>query len=75
MPTTALIDRYRQTFGEVQVEFHGSLAWVMPVAVRVVGPERARQLSNWFDRFFHVTRSAFKFVMVATKKREKNGLE
>ena len=75
MPTTALIDRYRQTFGEVQVEFYGSLAWVMPVAVRVAGPERARQLSNWFDRSFHVTRSAFKFVMVATKKREKNGLE
>lgn len=68
MPTTTLIDRYRETFGKVEVQFYGSLAWIMPVAVRFFGSNRARHLSNWFDCSFRVTRSAFKFVMVATKK-------
>jgi len=67
MPTLALIDRYRQMFGEVEVHFFGSLAWAMPIVVRLVGAERARGVSDWFDRSFRVTRSAFKFVMVATK--------
>ena len=67
MPTASLIDRYRETFGQVQVQFFGSVAWLMPLAVRLSGQDRARLLSNWFDRSFRVTRSAFKFVMVATK--------
>jgi len=68
MPTTALIDRYRETFGQLEVQFYGSLAWLMPVVTRFFGSDRAKRLSNWFDRCFRVTRSAFKFVMVATKK-------
>lgn len=75
MPTLSLIDRYRQTFGQVQVEFYGSLAWLMPFLARVVGSDRARYLSNGFDRTFHITRSAFKFVMVATKKSENDRRE
>jgi ubiquinone/menaquinone biosynthesis C-methylase UbiE len=68
MPTLSLIDRYRQTFGQVQVQFFGSLTWLMPIVAPVVGSGRARYLLNEFDRTFRITRSAFKFVMVATKK-------
>ena len=67
MPTMSLIERYRQVFGETEVEFHGSLAWMMPVIVPCLGPGRAGELCGWFDRSVNVGRSAFKFVMVATK--------
>jgi ubiquinone/menaquinone biosynthesis C-methylase UbiE len=75
MPTLSLIDCYRQSFGQVRVEFYGSLAWLMPIVALVVGSNRARYLSNGFDRTFRISRSAFKFVMVATKKSDNDRRE
>ena len=67
MPTMSLIALYRSRFDQVHVEFHGSLAWLMPALVPFLGYDKSRLFSDWFDRKFSITRSAFKFVMVATK--------
>ena len=67
MPTVALIDSYATRFGHAEVEFFGSVTWLAPMIVRLLGETMAATLSDRIDRAVSVRRSAFKFVMVVRK--------
>ena len=69
MPTLELIEKYRECFGEVEVNFFGAISWMLPLLHRVLGEARAAIFSDWFDQWLNVKKSAFKFVMVARKIR------
>jgi ubiquinone/menaquinone biosynthesis C-methylase UbiE len=67
MPTIQLIEAYGKRFGSVEVRYFGSASWFMPVVSKVIGDDSAATLSDRIDRWIGVRRSAFKFVMIATK--------
>lgn len=67
MPTVRLIEDYGRRFGRMEVRFFGAASWAMPFASKVIGDETAAKLSDRIDGWFKVRRSAFKFVMIATK--------
>jgi len=69
MPTLELIEKYRECFGEVEVNFFGAISWMLPLLHSVLGEARAATFSDWFDQWLNVKKSAFKFVMVARKIR------
>jgi ubiquinone/menaquinone biosynthesis C-methylase UbiE len=67
MPSLRSIDDYRRSFGEAEVWYFGAAIFLVPLAARLGGELRAAKWSNAVDRAVRVKRSAFKFVMVATK--------
>lgn len=67
MPTVRLIENYGKRFGRIEVRYFGSASWVMPFATKFIGDEAAATLSDRIDAWFQIRRSAFKFVMIATK--------
>lgn len=67
MPTIRLIEDYGRRFGRIQVRFFGSASWAMPFTSKLIGDDAAAKLSDRIDELFKVRRSAFKFVMIATK--------
>jgi len=67
MPTIELIEAYSKRFGSIEVRYFGSASWFMPVASKVIGDDATATLSDRIDRWIGVRRSAFKFVMIATK--------
>ncbi|MBF0610267.1 MAG: class I SAM-dependent methyltransferase [Magnetococcales bacterium] len=72
MPTISLIERYGRRFGSVEVRYFGMVSWLMPVIVFLFGGKFASRLSDWVDGVFGVHKSAFKFVMVATRVRNES---
>ena len=70
MPNIKLIRLYEKQFGAVDVYFFGSLNWFLPLLGKFINEETLTRFSNWFDSFFNVSSSAFKFVMLARKKME-----
>lgn len=69
MPTISLIERYGARFGATEVQYFGTVSWLMPLIAPVFGKERAARVSDWADRVSRVRKSAFKFVMIARKTR------
>lgn len=67
MPTLALIGNYVGLFQNVNVKFFGSITWLAPFLIRVIGDLPTKKLSDNIDRLFSIQKSAFKFVMVARK--------
>jgi len=67
MPTVRLIEDYGRRFGRMEARYFGAASWAMPLASKVIGDEAAATLSDRIDGWFHIRRSAFKFVMIATK--------
>lgn len=67
MPSLRSIDEYRLSFGQVEVWYFGAATFLVPFAARLGGELRAARWSDAVDRAVRVRRSAFKFVMVATK--------
>jgi len=67
MPKIGSIEAYRQRFGNCKVRYFGAVSWATPVVSKVVGDDSAATLSDRIDRWIGVRRSAFKFVMIATK--------
>jgi ubiquinone/menaquinone biosynthesis C-methylase UbiE len=67
MPTIELIEAYGKRFGSIEVRYFGSASWFTPVASKVIGDDATAALSDRIDRWIGVRRSAFKFVMIATK--------
>lgn len=68
MPNMKLLRSYSQTFKQVEITFYGSLIWMMPILSRIIGDQKASSFSNRADRLIRVKKSAFKFVMIATKE-------
>jgi ubiquinone/menaquinone biosynthesis C-methylase UbiE len=54
-------------FSDVHVEYFGSLTFAMPMVASLVGDNIAQTVSDQFDRWIDVRRSAFKFVLVAQR--------
>ncbi|MDC1036220.1 class I SAM-dependent methyltransferase [Alphaproteobacteria bacterium] len=68
MPTTSMQKKYKTKFGRTQVKFFGSLIWLSPVLRLFFGIKNTAIMIDSFDKFINVYQSAFKFVMVASKK-------
>ena len=67
MPKVKLLESYKSDFGRAEIFFFGSLSWLFPLIRIMVGDNRSAKFSTWFDGFFKIRKSAFKFVMIATK--------
>jgi ubiquinone/menaquinone biosynthesis C-methylase UbiE len=67
MPRIGLLEEYGRVFGSVEVRYFGAVSWMMPTVASLFGADTASGMSRWMDRWVGVRRSAFKFVMVATK--------
>ena len=68
MPTINLIKKYKDLFGQIEVKYFGSISWITPIFIRLVGPSNSKLISDKFDDLFNIRNSAFKFVMIAKKK-------
>ena len=68
MPTISLLNKYESKFEETQVNFFGSLIWLSPILGLVFGNKNAAFIIDSWDKFIKVYKSAFKFVMIASKK-------
>lgn len=68
MPTLKLINAYEARFSEVETKFFGSISYLMPLLILLLGEKKSTNISNSFDRLINVKRSAFKYVLVARKK-------
>lgn len=67
MPNKKTIQAYRDSFGCVEVRYFGSIAWLSPLMRVLMGSRNTKKFIDRFDNWCGVDRSAFKFVMVATK--------
>jgi SAM-dependent methyltransferase len=65
MPTLHRIDSLTKGFSVVDLNYFGSLSFLMPFCKFVLGEHVAYKLSNKFDNILNIKRSAFKFVLVA----------
>lgn len=67
MPTMQLIAAYEKKFGHARVWYFGSISYLVPVLGLFLSPGRVAAICDEFDTACRVSRSAFKFVMVAEK--------
>lgn len=67
MPDLNRIKALGFDFSDVHVEYFGSLTFAMPMVASLVGDNIAKSVSDQFDRWIDVRRSAFKFVLVAQR--------
>ena len=65
MPDLTRIQALEESFIDVQVKYFGALTFAMPLVARCLGESTAKSVSDRFDRWIDVKRSAFKFVLVA----------
>lgn len=70
MPTLRLIRAYETRFGSVRTWFFGSITWLAPLLGVFLSPARVGMICDRFDSAFKISRSAFKFVMVAVKSTD-----
>ena len=67
-PTLNLIKLYSQKFSIEKISFFGSITWLQPLLYFLIGNDNFASFSDWFDRFFNIKKSAFKFVLLSKKK-------
>lgn len=65
MPDSRRIEKIREHFGLVEVRYFGALTWAAPALAKLLGSKRATRALDAFDEAVGVSRSAFKFVLVA----------
>ena len=68
IPNIKLLEYYSDDFEVAQLEYFGSITWLTPLLVWIIGEKRTALFSDWFDQFFNIRLSAFKFLMIARKK-------
>lgn len=68
MPSLRLINFYEQIFSIEKINFFGSITWLHPLVSFFIGNNSFASFSDWFDKFFNVRKSAFKFVLVLKKR-------
>jgi SAM-dependent methyltransferase len=69
IPDLQRIEELSGHFSSVRVRYFGSITWAMPVLEKLLGRASASRLSDAFDDFIAVKRSAFKFVLAAQGRR------
>ena len=67
MPRIETFFWLKSLFADVQVEYFGSLSWLLQPASRIIGQPLAAQMSTVADRLVQTKASAFKFVLVAKR--------
>jgi GNAT superfamily N-acetyltransferase len=67
MPSVASLARMRPALVVEDQRFYGCLTWAVPVLVSTIGSGRTARFVSWFDELIGVRRSAFRFVLVATR--------
>ncbi len=67
MPTLKTIASYGKFFSILELNFFGSLSWLMPLFKFFIGDVKSASLSDRVDEILGVRASAFKFVMVTKK--------
>lgn len=67
MPTMSLIGEYEKKFGRARTWYFGSISYLVPILGLFLSPDRVAAISDGFDAAIGVSRSAFKFVMIAEK--------
>ena len=65
MPTMDRIQSISRGFKSVEVRYFGAISYLIPVLAHIIGQSHAANVSDAVDRFVHVSRAAFKFVLVA----------
>jgi ubiquinone/menaquinone biosynthesis C-methylase UbiE len=70
MPNIRMIKNYEIKFGDVQVRYFGAITWLYPFLSKILSEKTITKISNWIDIQFNIKRSAFKFVMIATKNEK-----
>ncbi len=70
MPTIGLIEQYTEKFGHAEVGFFGAITWTFPLLSKLLSEDVLAKFSNWVDIKFNIKKSAFKFVMLAVKKKK-----
>ena len=71
MPNVARLKMICRTFGDAHVYYYGSIGYLMPLISRFLGEKVSARISNAWDVFFRVKRSAFRFVLVARSLNKK----
>ncbi len=67
MPDLSAVEGYRRVFETVEVRYFGAAAWLAPIVAWLFGEAASRRFQDKLDGWINVYRSAFKFVMLATK--------
>ena len=67
MPTINLLESYQITFGKQELNFYGSISWAIPLLSKIIGVNKASELSKKIDIMIGVKKSAFKFTMLVEK--------
>lgn len=70
-PDFELFKLYQKIFFIEEINFFGSLTWLKPILSFLIGINNFSKFSNWFDKFFKIKKSAFKFVLVARKIKKR----
>lgn len=67
-PTLSMIDSYQEKFCLNQINYFGSVVWAVPFLSMIMSDRKVAILLDSFDNLVDVKKSAFKFVMLLTKK-------
>ena len=65
MPTIQRINKLKKIYSQVDIRYFGSITFLMPLLVILLGKKSARHFSDRVDQIFRIDKSAFKFVMIA----------
>jgi len=69
-PSLNLLKLYEEKFNCEKINFFGSITWLKPIISPIIGINSFSKLSDWFDKFFNIKKSAFKFVIVLIKSKK-----
>ena len=65
MPIIQRIVSLKSRYKDIDVNYFGSISYLMPLVKLIIGNEKAKKTSNFIDKLFKAKQSAFKFVLIA----------
>ena len=65
MPSLKRVNELRSLYSSLDVNYFGSISFLMPFVKIITGSENAKKISDFVDKLFRVKKFAFKFVLVA----------
>ena len=69
-PSLNLLKLYGEKFNCKKINFFGAITWLKPIISPIIGINSFSKFSDWFDIFFNIKKSAFKFVIVLIKSKK-----
>ena len=70
VPSLNLFKLYEEKFHCEKIDFFGAIIWLKPILSPIIGINSFSKFSDWFDKYFNIKKSAFKFVIVLTKSKK-----